>query len=109
MTTGENIKAFREKMGLTQVQLADIAQATDKAVSAWENGTREPRVVYIERIAKHYGINKSEITDGKPATINDSGPLTDPVNREMMDLFLKLTPEEQRLQVDQLKWILSRR
>jgi transcriptional regulator with XRE-family HTH domain len=109
MTTGENIKAFREKMGLTQAQLADIAGVTDKAVSSWENGSREPRTGPIEKIAAHYGLKKTEIVDGKPATTNDDGPLSDPVNREMMDLFLKLTPEEQRMQVDQLKWILSRR
>ena len=36
--TGATIKALREKLGMTQAELADKLCVSDKAVSKWENG-----------------------------------------------------------------------
>ena len=36
---------------------------TDKTVSTWENGTREPRMGAIQKLADHFGINKSNIIE----------------------------------------------
>ncbi len=63
MSIAENIKKLREKYDLTQQQLADIAGVTNKAVSAWETGLKEPRMGAIEKIAQHFNIKKSNIIE----------------------------------------------
>lgn len=50
MSIGENIKKLRESHGLTQSQLGDIAGVSDKAVSTWESGLREPRMGAVEKL-----------------------------------------------------------
>ncbi|QHT61734.1 helix-turn-helix domain-containing protein [Paenibacillus lycopersici] len=78
MSIADNIKKLRERYDLTQQQLAEIAGVTNKAVSAWETGLKEPRMGAIEKIANRFGIKKSNIieengldliTDDKPETL----------------------------------------
>ena len=87
MSIGENIKKLRESHGLTQSQLGDIAGVSDKAVSTWESGSREPRMGAIEKIAQHFGLSKSEVLFGVVAEKN-----TDPKNGGLI-----LMPEEEEL------------
>src|SRR5690606_15522842 len=61
MGIAENIKKLRKKYGLTQEELAKIAGVSNKAVSTWEKGTKEPRMGATERIAAHCGIKKSNL------------------------------------------------
>lgn len=68
MSIGENIKRLREAHGLTQLQLAEIACVTDKAVSTWENDLKTPRMGALQKIADYFGIAKSDIIEG-PKTI----------------------------------------
>lgn len=63
MTIAKNIKRLREIHGLSQRDLALIANVSDKAVSTWENGTKLPRMGAIQRIADHFGIFKSDIIE----------------------------------------------
>lgn len=63
MTIAENIKKIREQYGLTQAELGEIAGVSDKAVSTWENGTAEPRMGSIQKIAEHFHISKGSIVD----------------------------------------------
>lgn len=63
MSISENIKALREKFNLTQAEFGEIAGVSDKAVSTWENGTAEPRMGAIQKIAEHFGISKASLVD----------------------------------------------
>lgn len=63
MSISDNIKKIRETYDLTQSQLGKIAGVSDKAVWTWENGTAEPRMGAIQKIADHFGITKSEIIE----------------------------------------------
>lgn len=56
MTIGENIKSLRESRGITQAQLGDAVGVSEKAVSAWETGKREPRVGVVEKLAEFFGV-----------------------------------------------------
>ena len=66
MTIADNIKRLREQHGLTQAELGEIAGVSDKAVSTWENGTAEPRMGAVQRIAEHFNITKGSIVDDNP-------------------------------------------
>ena len=61
MSIADNIKKLRETYDLTQSQLGKIAGVSDKAVWTWENGTAEPRMGALQKIADHFGITKSEL------------------------------------------------
>ena len=61
MSISSNIKRLRESHGLTQAQFGSIAGVTDKAVSTWEAGIKEPRMGAIQKICDYFNISKSEI------------------------------------------------
>lgn len=64
MSIGENIKNLREARGLTQAQLGDAVGVSDKAVSTWESGKREPRMGVVEKLAAFFGVEKSTLLFG---------------------------------------------
>nr|DAF99186.1 MAG TPA: Repressor protein CI [Podoviridae sp. ctW0z17]DAP60210.1 MAG TPA: Repressor protein CI [Caudoviricetes sp.] len=64
----ENIKLLREKYKLSQKDLALIAGVTDKAVSTWESGAKEPRMGAIQKIADHFGLKKSNLIEDNGLT-----------------------------------------
>lgn len=63
MSISENIKKIRSRYNLSQKDLASIAGVSDKAVSTWENGVKEPRMGTIQKIADHFGLQKSNIIE----------------------------------------------
>ena len=87
MSISENIKALREKFNLTQAEFGEIAGVSDKAVSTWENGTAEPRMGAIQKIAEHFGISKASLVDD-----TDGEYYNDPVVAELAQQ-LKDRPE----------------
>lgn len=66
MSIGKNIKALRERSGLSQADFAKMLGVTDKAVSTWENETRIPRMGVIQKIADCYGLQKTDIIEDSP-------------------------------------------
>ena len=54
---GNNIRAFREKMGLTQRALADSVLVSFQAISAWERGLSIPDLENAVRIAEYFGVS----------------------------------------------------
>lgn len=69
MGIGENIKMLREKYGLSQKELGLIAGVSDKAVSTWEQGLKEPRMGAIQKLADHFGLQKSNIIEENGLTL----------------------------------------
>lgn len=63
MGIAENLRILRSKYDLTQQDLADIAGVTNKAVSAWETGVKEPRMGAIEKIAARFNLKKSNLIE----------------------------------------------
>ena len=51
MIIGQRIKFFREDVGLTQHQLAELAGISREAIGNYENGRRVPPVDIAQRIA----------------------------------------------------------
>ncbi|WP_313990200.1 helix-turn-helix domain-containing protein [uncultured Selenomonas sp.] len=70
MPIGENIKRLRIMHGLSQKELAQIAGVSDKAVSTWENGTKEPRMGAVQKIADYFGLKKSNLIEDNGLEIN---------------------------------------
>ena len=63
MSIGENIKNLRLRHGLSQLELADVAGVSDKAVSTWEQNKAVPRMGPIQKMADYFGVKKSDIIE----------------------------------------------
>ena len=62
--TGAVIKQLREKNRLTQAELAQKLNISDKTVSKWETAKGYPDISLLEPIAKIFGISISELISG---------------------------------------------
>lgn len=58
---GNNIAAFRKQCGMTQADLADKLNYSDKAVSKWERGESVPDVMTLVQVAELFGIGVNEL------------------------------------------------
>lgn len=52
----QNLCELRIGAGLTQLQLAELLNYSDKAVSKWERAESTPDVFMLKRIADYYGV-----------------------------------------------------
>lgn len=66
---GETIGALRREKGLTQRELADKLNVTDKAVSKWERDVACPDTMTIPKLAEILGISVEELLNAKSAPI----------------------------------------
>lgn len=96
MGISENIKLLREQYGLSQKELGQIAGVSDKAVSTWEQGIKEPRMGAIQKIADYFGIQKSNIIEDNglqsqsvPLTPRDERQIAADLEKMLADLDSK--------------------
>ena len=59
--TGKVISDRRKALKITQKELAERLNATDKAVSRWENGLNFPDIALMESLAKTLDISVMEL------------------------------------------------
>ena len=62
---GEFIKSARRKCGLTQKQLADKLNVSDKVISKWEVGDSFPDYTLLPELAKQLNVEINEILNGE--------------------------------------------
>ena len=62
--TGTVIKELREKYHLTQAELAEKLNISDKTVSKWETAKGYPDISLLEPIAKIFDISVTELISG---------------------------------------------
>lgn len=65
--TGNTIKELREKKNLTQKQLAEILQVSDKTISKWETNRGLPDISLISSLAEGLGVSVAELLIGEVA------------------------------------------
>lgn len=65
-TMGDVIAALRKEKGMTQKDLADQLNITDKAVSKWERNAACPDTALIPKLAEILGISIEELMSAKP-------------------------------------------
>ena len=63
--TGKTIKELREKKRLTQKQLADMLQISDKTISKWETDRGLPDIGIISSLAEVLGVSVAELLIGE--------------------------------------------
>lgn len=70
----KNISELRCQHGMTQIELAEYLNYSDKAVSKWERGESVPDVAVLKKIAERYGVSLDylvqEAHDEPPTPLN---------------------------------------
>ena len=65
--TGEFITELRKEKNLTQAQLAEILNVSDKAISRWETGRGFPDINNLEALSENLGVTVAELLMGEKA------------------------------------------
>lgn len=69
MTFADRILKYRTEAGMTQDDLARRLGVTNKAVSAWETGKKQPRYPKVEKMAEIFGVSIPDLmglTESEP-------------------------------------------
>lgn len=67
-TMGAMIAALRKERGMTQAELAEKMNVTDKAVSKWERDLSCPDINSLPRLAELFEISVDELMQAKHST-----------------------------------------
>lgn len=60
------LKTLRQRLGLTQKELAEKLQVSFQTVSKWENGITLPDIVYLPKLAAVFGVSTDVLLGIKP-------------------------------------------
>lgn len=64
---GQNITLYRKRAGLTQAELAEKINYSDKSVSKWESGGGAPDIYILIQLAEIFGVSVNDlIADEQP-------------------------------------------
>ena len=85
---GKFIAECRKKTGLTQMQLAERLNITDRAVSKWENGRSMPDSSIMLELCRELNINVNDLLCGEVVSMEN-------YNKKLEDNLLELTKQKQ--------------
>ena len=60
---GKNLTSLRKARKLTQLELAEKLNYSDKAVSKWEQGATTPDIETLKKLCDFYGVTLDYLTD----------------------------------------------
>lgn len=78
----DRIKALRVKNGLTQAQLGEMLEVTQKAISLIEKGINKPNVNQIALLAKNFNVTTDYIING-----NETSKDIEPIERDFLKII----------------------
>ena len=93
--TGFLIYELRNRKGLTQKELAEQCNVTDKAVSKWERGEGCPDVTVLPKLAEVFGVEVESIMNGElPVSQDVSGKKIKDYNFRQPDRYPRYMQRE---------------
>lgn len=63
MTIGKNIKKYREKCGMTQVDVCMKTGISPAVVSLFETDTRKPSIEKAKQLAALFGVTLNDLVE----------------------------------------------
>lgn len=91
--TGKLVAQLRKKKGLTQQQLADQLNLSNKTISKWESGAGSPDVGNLPVLADALGVTVDELLRGEAALHKENEKMDSP---EPVTANPTLTPEQKK-------------
>lgn len=102
----KNILFYLEKTGKTQKEVAEIAGVAASTFNDWVKAKKYPRIDKIERMARYFGILKSDLIEDKTEMQKKNDTISDIVVRLRTDEnFLSIMQKLKNLDGEQLKSI----
>ena len=92
----KNLKALRNKKGISQQQLADVIGVTQQSVNKYENHSVEPDIYTLIKIADYFETT----IDYLVGRVSDDGPDENRITHEeksMIYSFRSLNPDEKQI------------
>ena len=78
---GKFLKELRKKKGLTQEQIAEKFNVSNRTISRWENGNNMPDLDILIEISDYYEVDLREILNGERKSEN--------MDKEMKETVLR--------------------
>ena len=85
-TLGQKIAELRKAKNMTQLELANKLNITDKAVSKWERDISCPDINAFPKLAEILGVSVDELLQANNAVSDNKE------NKDIVDLVLKAVP-----------------
>ena len=98
MSVSERIKQRRDKLGMTQTQLAKAAQLTPAAISQFESGARKPAFDTLSSLADALKVTTDYLLGKKAQGYDDL--LADPKVSVMFRGIMKLSEEDKKTMLE---------
>lgn len=96
MKIGKFIAECRKSKGLTQMQLAEKLNITDRAVSKWENGRSLPDSSIMLELCRILGISVNDLLNGEVVTMEN-------YNEKSEELLLEMVEQKEKSD----RWMLK--
>lgn len=83
----DNLIALRKSRNLTQQDVANYLNYTDKAVSRWETGESLPDISVLEKLADYYGVDFEYLIKTHDEPVKPVNPATNHIKVAVFLLF----------------------
>lgn len=91
---GKFIAECRKKNGLTQMQLAEKLNITDRAVSKWENGKAMPDSSIMLDLCKELNISVNDLLSGEVVTMSN---YDEKIEKNLLEMVKEKEKADKRL------------
>ncbi|MBQ7628028.1 MAG: helix-turn-helix transcriptional regulator [Clostridiales bacterium] len=102
--TGQLITELRKEKGMTQKQLAEALNVTDKAVSKWERGLSFPDISMLEPLSELLDISIMELLAGERQ--DEDEPMSREEAEDLINASVELGDEEIRHRKEKSRFII---
>lgn len=92
--TGNFIAALRKENGLTQKQLAEKLNVSDKAVSRWETGKGYPDIESLMALSKEFSVSVNELLCGIRIVNNT---MADNAQKDIASAYIQTAEKKQKI------------
>jgi transcriptional regulator with XRE-family HTH domain len=101
---GERLAALRKDQGLTQVQLAELLEVSQQAITAYENGQRRVPISALPLLARTLGVTVETLI-GEHAKTGKRGPA--PKLQQQLEQVSQLPKAQQKFVSQMLDTVLQ--
>jgi transcriptional regulator with XRE-family HTH domain len=110
-TIHDNIKRLRKSKGWTQAELAQRLGTSQKVITSYETSSKTPPVGRLPELASVLNVSIEELIGAEPLTIKEEIQHTHKNSRiaRLQDLYEKLTPDEQRVILKQVRTLAGQK